>query len=142
LIHHARTPEQKEYLVRYLAAKIGMEPQDLVGQMPFHMMASVVDDRLMGAVLVTNYRRQSVECHLAGEPGWVTRKDLRDLFSYPFVTLGCSRLWCVVARNNKRARKFTERCGFNVKAVLDDEFGQGKDGIFYSMNRSDCKWLA
>ena len=119
-----------------------MDPEKLVGDMPYHAAASVRDDKLMGVALFTSFRGQSIEAHVCGKPGWVTRADLRDLFAYPFQHLDVLRVWSVIARNNKPARSFIERLGFQVKCVLDDEFGEGKDGILYAMRRKDCKWIS
>ena len=141
MIVHARTPEQKAQLATFIARAIGMEPQKLVGDMPYHVMASVRDDKLMGAVMFTSFREQSIEAHVCGKPGWVTRADLAEMFGYPFRHLNVLRVWSVIAQNNKPARSFIERLGFKVKCVLDHEFGEGKHGILYSMKRSDCRWL-
>jgi hypothetical protein len=141
MIVHARTPEQESQLATFIARAIGMEPQKLVGDMPYHAMASVRDDQLMGVVLFTSFREQSIEAHVCGKPGWVTRADLKDMFAYPFEHLGVLRVWSVIARNNKPARTFIERLGFSVKCVLDDEFGLNKDGILYGLRRKECKWL-
>jgi RimJ/RimL family protein N-acetyltransferase len=141
LIVHAQTPDQRAQLLTYIAQKIGYAPRDLVGDMPYHAAGSIKDGRIVGGALFTNFRRHSIEVHVCGEPGWVTRGDLKSLFWYPFVHLGCLRLWCLIARNNKPSRSFCERLGFKVKCVSDDEFGPGKDGIVYAMKRSECKWL-
>jgi L-amino acid N-acyltransferase YncA len=141
MIVHARTPEQEEQLAVCIARAIGVEPKKLVGDMPYHALASVRADKLMGVVLFTSFREQSIEAHVCGKPGWVTRADLREMFAYPFGHLGVLRIWSVIARNNKPARRFIERLGFNVKCVLDDEFGEGKDGILYAIRRKECKWL-
>jgi hypothetical protein len=133
LIVHARTPEQEAQLAAYIARAIGIEPKKLVGDMPYHAMASIRDDKIMGVVLFTSFREQSIEAHVCGKPGWVTRADLAAMFGYPFQHLKVLRVWSVIARNNKPARSFIER--------LDDEFGLGKDGILYAVRRSECKWL-
>jgi RimJ/RimL family protein N-acetyltransferase len=141
MIVHARTPEQEAGLLAYMAHRLGEEPKALVGDMPFHIMASVRDNRILGAVMFLNFRRQSIEFHLCGSPGWLTRGEIGELFAYPFVYLNCARLWCLIRRNNKPARRGVERLGFRVLGVADDEFGNGKDGILYTMRRADCKWL-
>lgn len=141
MIVHARTSEQEAQLAAYIARAIGMEPSKLVGDMPYHALASIRDDKLMGVVLFTSFREQSIEAHVCGKPGWVTRSDLAEMFAYPFEYLGVLRIWSVIARNNKPARSFIERLGFKVKCVLDDEFGESRDGILYAMKRRDCKWL-
>ena len=141
VIVHARTPQQQAQLAAYIANAIGMAPEKLVGNMPYHAIASVRGDNLMGVALFTSFREQSIEAHVCGKPGWVTRADLAELFGYPFQYLNVLRVWSVIARNNKPARRFIERLGFQVKCVLDHEFGEGKDGILYALKRKDCKWL-
>lgn len=141
MIVHARTPQQKAQLLEYITLAVGVTPRAMVGDMPFHAMGSIRDDKLVGCALFTNWRGHSVEAHVCGGPGWVTRGDLAELFAYPFGHLGARRIMLVIARNNRKARRFAERLGFRVKCVADDEFGEGKDGIVYAMNRKDCKWL-
>jgi L-amino acid N-acyltransferase YncA len=141
MIVHARTPEQEAQLATFIAQAIGMEHKKLVGDMPYHAMASIRESKLLGVVLFTSFREQSIEAHVCGKPGWVTRADLAEMFAYPFRHLGVLRVWSVIARNNKPARSFIERLGFRVKCVLDDEFGANKDGILYAMRRGECKWL-
>ena len=141
MILAAQNPSERQSLLRYLAQQIGEEPRALVGDMPYCAFASVRDERLLGVVVFLNYRRQSMEFHLTGAPGWVTRAEIRQLFTYAFDVLGVLRLWCMIRRNNKQARKGAERLGFKVLGVADDEFGEGKDGIVYSMKRSDCRWI-
>ena len=141
MIRHAQTPEQREKMLAYLASKLGYSPSELAGEMSYHLMASVNNGQLGCVVMWTNYRKQSMEFHLAGGQTWVPRADIRELFAYPFVHVGCLRLWCLIARNNKIARKRTEWLGFRVLGVADDEFGEGKDGIIYSLRRADCRWL-
>ena len=141
MIVHATNPEQQTHLLTFIAMKVGVEPKAMVGDMPFHAMGAVRNSHLAGVAVFTNFRRHSIEVHVCGEPGWVTRADLAQLFGYPFQHLNVLRLWCLVARNNKKARRFAERLGFQVKCVADDEFGEGKDGIVFAMKRKDCKWL-
>jgi RimJ/RimL family protein N-acetyltransferase len=141
VIVFASTPHQRASLLAYLSRQIGELPQDLVGDMPFQIFGAVKNDRLAGAIIFLNYRRQSMEFHLCGSPGWLTRSDVVALFAYPFVHAGCLRLWCLIRRTNKKARKGVERLGFKVMGVADDEFGEGRDGIVYSMTRADCRWI-
>ena len=141
MIVHARTPQQQEQLVTYIGRAIGIAPKALVGDMPYHAMGSIRDGALAGVALFTNYRGQSIEAHVCGSPGWVTRADLAQLFGYPFQQLGVLRIDLCIARNNRAARRFAERLGFVVKCVADDAFGEGMDGIVYSMRKKNCRWL-
>lgn len=141
MIIRAASTEDRARLLAYLSEKLRELPHDLVGDMPFEIIATAKGSCITGAVLYLNFRRQSIEMHCAGEPGWLTRPHLRELFGYPFEQLGCLRVWGVAHRKNKKARHLNERLGFKVTGVLDDEFGVGQDGILYSMKRSQCRWI-
>ena len=141
MICRAETPQQKAGLLAYIARRVGETPQDLVGDMKHEVIGVLKDGKLVGAIVFLNYRRQSIEFHLAGSPGWMTRGEIRQLFSYVFHQIGCLRLWCIIQRNNKPSRRGAERLGFKPKTPMEDEFGPGKDGILYSMRRCECKWL-
>jgi hypothetical protein len=141
MIAHARTPEQKALLLKYLAERIEMEPKEIVGDMPYHAVAFIRDGLLKAAAVYTNYRRHSIEVNICGEPGCVVRGEIRECFDYAFNHLGVLRIDGIVKRNNKRSRKIVEKLGFKVKCVADDEYGPGKDGIVYAMTRDQCKWL-
>lgn len=146
MLLHASTPQEKLTALTYLANRLGERPEDLAGgialqAMAFEIFGAVRGQQLLGAIMFLNYRRQSIEFHLAGSPGWLSRGEIRTLFAYPFKHLNCLRLWCLIRRKNKPARVGAERLGFKVLGVAEDEFGEGRDGIIYSMKRSDCRWI-
>jgi RimJ/RimL family protein N-acetyltransferase len=139
------TPDEQIRLLTWMGHFIGEAPRDLVGDMPFNAMGVVRDGVLIGGIVYFNYRRASIEFHLAGPPGWaasIERADISALFAYPFETLGCRRVWCMIRRNNKAARRGAEVLGFKLLGVADDEFGRNRDGIIYSMRRRDCRWIS
>jgi RimJ/RimL family protein N-acetyltransferase len=133
-------PRHQEQLLRYLGHKIGIPPAALVGDMPFRIIATVRGDRLMGAMLFTNYRGASIEMSLAGEPGWFTRRGLREYFSYPFETLRVRRVTSIIHRRNKESRALAARLGFKLEGVARDGFPDG-DAMIYGLTRKDCKWI-
>lgn len=141
MIVPAMNGDERRTLVKYVADRIGETPQALVGDMHHSAIGVVHGNEIKGAIIFLNYRRQSCEFHLAGSPGWLKRGEIGRLFAFPFVDWGCLRLWCMIRRNNKQARLGALRLGFKVLGVADDEFGEGKDGIIYSMKKSDCKWI-
>jgi len=141
MIVPAQNAEELRTLVQYVADRIGETRQDLVGDLHHAAIGVIRDDRILGAIIFMNYWRQSCEFHLAGSPGWLTRGEIAQLFAYPFVSWGCLRLWCMIRRNNKPARRGAERLGFKVLGVAECEFGLGKDGIIYSMTKAQCKWI-
>lgn len=144
MILPAITESDRAALLAYMGARIGEKPEDLVGAMPYRALAIIRDGLLLAGVVFLNFRRTSIEFHLAGDPGWAAsmpRADIEALFAYPFVELGCLRVQCTIKRNNKPARRGAEVLGFRLLGVAHDEYGPGKDGMIYSMRRRDCRWI-
>jgi RimJ/RimL family protein N-acetyltransferase len=135
------TPEDRAFVVSYIAGKIRTTPEALVGQMPFEVLAAVGSDgSLLGAVLYTNFRDQSIEMTSAGTPGWLTRTHLREFFGYPFNQLGVRRVTGIVHRKNKHARNINERLGFKLEGVCRHGFKDG-DAMIYGMLKQECRWI-
>lgn len=143
MIQPARTDKERELLVAYIASKIGTSPRDLVSTMPFEVVATTgKNGDATGAVLYINYRGTSIEMACAGEPGWLTRQNLRGLFAYPFNQLGCYTVLSMVKRRNKVARAFNEKIGFVTLGVIECGGPSGEDTIINSMTRPQCRWLS
>jgi hypothetical protein len=136
-----RTPEEKFMLAGYLASKMGITARELVGAVPYEIVAVAKAGFPVGAVLYINYRHNSIEMACAGEPGWLTRANLRDLFRYPFVQLGCFTVITTVKRSNVVARKFNDKLGFTTLGVIESGLGRNEDTIVNTMTRPQCKWL-
>lgn len=141
MIERASTPEARATLVAYLASKMGTTPFDLVGHMPFEVVATMRNGKATGAVLYYNYRGPSIEMACAGEPGWLTRETIRDAFLYPFVQLGCWTVLTQVARSNTTARKFNQKLGFIELGVIESGPSKSDDVIVYKMTRDRCVWI-
>jgi hypothetical protein len=142
MIVPAQTIEEKVVLVAYLASKIGTTPQALVGQMPFEAGKVVRNGKPMGAVLYTNYRQHSIEFSAAGEPGWMTRATIRQMFSYPFEQLGVYTLLALIKRSNSTARTISRGLGFGELCVIPAGDFKADDIILYGMARDKCPWIA
>lgn len=140
MIVPARSESDRAFLVSRVAEKLKLTPKDLVGDMPFEVIACTGPKGLMGAVIFINYRWPSIEQISAGEPGWMSRENLRGLFSYPFLQLKCRRLTGIVARKNKHSRDITERLGFKLEGVSRHGFPDD-DACIYGMVRKDCRWI-
>ena len=141
MITPAITQAAKEMLIDYLGGKTGLSKTALIGEMPFEIVAISRQARYMGTVLYTNLRCNSLEMACAGEPGWLTRADVAALFAYPFIQLDLSSVLSHVERSNSKSRNLAARLGFREVGVLFDEYGHGRDGIIYQMQRSKCRWL-
>jgi hypothetical protein len=136
----AKTPESRKHLVTYIADRIGITPDALVGSMPYHVMGAHVGGKLKGAVLYINFRGPSIEISCAGEPGWLTRANIRAIFSYPFEHLKCRRVTAIVASKNKRAIKMNEGVGFIWEGLCRHGF-EDDHAVIYGMTRDECRWI-
>lgn len=137
-----QTPEAKRFLVGWLAAKLATSPDALTGETPFHIMGVVrPDGALMGAVMFSHFRPPCIEIAGAGEPGWVSRADLRAVFEHPFERLRCWTILSHVGRNNAVSRDFTKRLGFVERCVIPCGPSKAHDLVLYSMTRPECPWL-
>lgn len=95
---------------------------------------------IRGVIGYNNYNRASVQMHVAGEPGWVSRHILYAAFHYPFVALKCNVVLGLVPSGNKEALRFNRRLGFETLIELE---GGHPDGalIMMSMRKENCRWL-
>ena len=139
MIVPARTPEERQFLVSYIAAKLKLTPQDLIGQMPFEVMVVMGKCGPIGAVLYTDYRTDDIQITCAGEPGWVSRRTLRQAFAYPFEQLNCRRVTCVAHRKNKYMRSYLLRMGFQLEGVKRKALN-GSDLMIYGLLKEEQKW--
>jgi RimJ/RimL family protein N-acetyltransferase len=129
-------------LVTWLAGKIGTTPDGLVGDTPFNIMGVLrADGALMGAVMFNHWRGGRIEIAGAGEPGWISRADMRAVFAYPFEQLHCWTILSYVNRHNTVSRDFTKRLGFVERCVIPCGPTKARDMVLYSMTRPECRWL-
>jgi RimJ/RimL family protein N-acetyltransferase len=103
---------------------------------------------LIGGVMYTNYHEIAPGEHdvwltAAGEPGWLTRGNIRVLIGYPFIQLKCIRLTSVIAKANSEARSLNERLGFQLEGKIRNGRGTGKHCLVYGLLKADAeKWIS
>lgn len=141
MIFRAETDDEKASLLQYLMIKIGSPKENLVGDMPYDVFAIVRNGVGVGAVLLTNFRGTSVEVCMAGDSGWLTRRDLLAMMRHVFIERGFLRAYGTVMRVNGKSRELAKRIGCREIGILEGEFGPGRDGVLYSMAASKCRWL-
>lgn len=96
---------------------------------------------LLGGVIFPNFTGSSIEMHVAGfTPTWLSRDFLWCVFHYPFVQLGCRRVFGLVPGDNLRALTFDLKLGFVTEAVIPDVYPDA-DLHILSMTREQCRWL-
>lgn len=141
MITPATTQFERMTLVAYIASKIGMSPAQMVGTVPYEILGIHHGDKLMGAVLLINRRRHSVEMSWAGEPGWLTPGDIRRIWTYAFETLGVLTVLGTIREKNFLSREIAERMGCELVGIIPDTFGEAEAGALYCMRRATCRWL-
>lgn len=104
-------------------------------------IANTGPDGLWGGVIYNGYTGASISLHAAGfDSRWATVDMLWVTFHYPFVQLGCKKMFAQVPASNSRALEFDRKLGFKEEARLKDVFPDG-DLVVLSMRREDCRWL-
>ncbi len=101
------------------------------------------NDKLCGGVVYYDFHPEigTIEVAFAFDaPSWITPDVLCSLFTYPFVTLKCQRMTAIVAKRNKRSRRFVEGVGFTFEGKARRGFGKD-DAMIYGMLIEECRWL-
>ena len=106
-------------------------------------LASVNDEtgEVLGVVVYTRFSKTNCEMSVAAaSPKFLSRKNLRVFFGYPFHQLSQKRVTAVVEVTNQHSYKFNRRLGFQVEGKLRQWFPSG-DGIVMGLLKEECKWL-
>lgn len=104
-------------------------------------IARVENWELWGGVVYQNFTGASIGIHVAAfRDDWINKDMLWVTFHYPFVQLGCKKLFGQVPASNRKALEFDLKLGFKIEATIADVFPDG-DLIVVSMHRDDCRWL-
>lgn len=105
------------------------------------VVSRVVAGRLAGGVTYTGYTKASIYMHVAGFlPGWGSRDLLWTVFHYPFVQLGCSKVFGEIRADRPQMLEFALKLGYHVEARLEGRFPDC-DALILAMRREDCRWL-
>jgi len=136
--------DDPEGIAEHVLAATGGRRADLRA---FAALGAYRGERLLGGFLYTNYRPiadtglYSVDMHMAGEPGWLTRSTLRAFFAYPFLQLNCSRLVGSIRADNAAARRVAEGIGCKLDGVVRSGISSELDTCIYTMTRPECLWI-
>jgi RimJ/RimL family protein N-acetyltransferase len=97
---------------------------------------------LLGGVIYSGYTGASIGIHVAAfSDYWINKDMLWVTFHYPFVRLGCHKIFGQVPSYKTKTLEFDKKLGFIEEARIKDFFPDG-DLIVLSMKREDCRWLS
>ena len=100
------------------------------------------DGEYIAGCLYSNHTGHDVHMHFAtASSKCATKRNFRAWFYYPFVQLGCKRVTALVAKPNKRSRKFIERAGFKLEGTARKGFDGIKDACIYGMLFEECRYI-
>lgn len=131
------------FVAAWVARALDVDPAEFG---PCSACGVALGGRLVAGVVYNEYRimraGSSIQASIASTtPRWASRAVLRDLFAYPFVQMGVSRLWASTSRKNKRARGFLERLGFRFEGIARRAYDGAVDAALYSMLPAECRWI-
>lgn len=99
------------------------------------------EGRIVCGVLFENYTAQSLQIHVALEPGQRMSKEwLKALFGYAFNFAKVKKIVGVIDSENSACLKFTRHIGFIDEAIIKDAGPKG-DYLILTMTRDQCRFL-
>lgn len=100
------------------------------------------DGAVLGGMIYSSYTGRSLEMHVAAfGPNWISKDLLWVAFHYPFVQLGCEKVFARVQASNAAALRMDKHLGFEFETTIKDVYPDG-DLLVLSMYRDKCRWLA
>jgi RimJ/RimL family protein N-acetyltransferase len=101
------------------------------------------NNKLVGGIVFHDYQSgfKNITVSLAFDtPKAISPDVLCSIAAYVFKQLDCIRLNALVARKNKRSRKWVEGVGFKLEGCARK--GYLKDDLMiYGMLRNECRWM-
>lgn len=96
---------------------------------------------LLGGVVYQRYTQSSMFMNVAGfAPNWINRDFIWLAFHYPFIQLGCERVFGLTHEGNAHALEFERKLGFTIETRIKKVYPDG-DQIVLVMERDTCRWL-
>lgn len=104
----------------------------------------IVGEKLAAVATFHHFRPGVPDIELdmvADTPRWCTKGALQFLLAYPFDTLKCRRVTCIIGRKNKRSRRLVEGLGWKLEGTCRRAWDGKQDAMVYGMLREECRWL-
>lgn len=101
----------------------------------------------VAGVVYSMYRKEkygsSVWLTIAAKQGvpWAQPEVLRQIFHYPFVELGCTRVGALIKEGNTKSIKLCTRVGFRKEGVLRRGWDGKSNALVYGLLRHECGYL-
>jgi hypothetical protein len=122
-------------LREWLCSRIGLVPTENI-----QCLGTVNGGRILGVVGFDGYNGASIQMHVAGEPGWLTRGLIKATFDYAFNVCKVNVVLGLIPSGNVQAIRFNSMLGFSVRDTIE---GAHPDGslVLMAMYRRECRYL-
>lgn len=132
-----------EFVGDYVAAKLGPTVRF---RPPFRALGVVRRGMFLGGVIYHDYLKlehgnQIMVSFAFERPDWALPQTVREICRYPFDVLKCGRVSALIAKSNKRSRKFVEGLGFKREGVHPRGMDGRETAISYGLLREQCRFL-
>lgn len=120
-----------------------LEPRVGKAHGPHYVIGLERDGEIIAGALYERCNGKNAFLHFASneKKDWASKSFVREVFTYPFVTLGYERLSTVLASSNEETMDFDLHIGFREEARLVNAAHDGSDQVYLVMWKKDCKWL-
>lgn len=95
---------------------------------------------IWGVTVLENFRRHNCEVHMAGEPGFGSRRLIQATFRIPFLDMGLPRVTALVDAEDEHTLSIDKRLGFIEEGRLRKGLGD-RDIVVLGMLKDECRWL-
>ena len=93
------------------------------------------------AFAFSNFCGRTASFHVVvQDPAMVTKKVLREVFSYAFVVCGLEALVATIDSTNVKSANFAKKVGGTLIHTIKDG-GLDGDMLYFQMLKSDCIWI-
>ena len=139
MINIAHGTEIDNMVIPVVTELVGLRPEALL---PAVSIGVFQDNELACGVVYNCYQNHSIAATIAcRNKSWATKRVLAELFAYPFLYLGVTRLWVQANRKNRKSRKLAEQMGFVYEGMARKAWDGINDAAIYGMLANECKWL-
>lgn len=136
---------EREHYVRYwVEMQLGLRKDALF---PGTAIGVALNGKMVCGVVYADHQEMpfgnDIRLNIAAtDPRWATKKNIGFLLGFPFNQLGCRRVTAIVARSNKRCRRFIEGIGFVPEGRIRHGFDGRQHALVYGLLKEEAaRWL-
>lgn len=110
----------------------------------FVAIGVVSGDKLIAGIVYHEYLPQfkTIQVSMAAvSPMWARKKNIKELLAYPFIRLGCFKVWSLIPVDNDMSIRVNKHIGFKREAILAHQFGKKKHAVVSRLLLPDYRRL-